>query len=167
MPAPGTGPRPGGWETLLYTTHWFGSPLIQQEIMWRRFPTSIFTWHSAYLFVKTPTEADAPSSFSLLFPLLLRRFDAFSCHGLPELLPPNMSLPFCRLPVPYVKQTYGIPPKSILSSSSWLFHWPSSLKLSPITLVWIRESSIRMWPAPYCLFRGNDCSKLRHARLRL
>jgi hypothetical protein len=33
--------------------------------------------------------------------------------------------------------------------------------------MWIWESSICMWPAPYCLFRGNDCRKVGHDRLRL
>ena len=74
-----------------------------------------------------------------------------SGHGLPDLLPPTMSLTFYRLPVSYVKQTYVIPPKSILPSIPRFSHVLLPLKRPPITLFGIRASStLARWPA-HCL----------------
>ena len=74
-----------------------------------------------------------------------------SGHGLPDLLPPTTSLTFCSLPVPYMKQTYVIPPKTILPSTPRFSHGLLLLKRPPITLLGIRASSaLTRWPA-HCL----------------
>jgi hypothetical protein len=67
--------------------------------------------------------------------LLLRRFDAFSGHGLPDHFPPSFFLPCCSLPLPYRQQIYKNPtpvgfPKRLLPPER------------PPTFLRIRESAV-------------------------
>ena len=65
-----------------------------------------------------------------LFLLFLWFFGQFSGCGLPDLLPATFSRPCCRLPVPYLKEAYGILPNNIVPSTSRLSHVPSSSEVS-------------------------------------
>jgi hypothetical protein len=64
------------------------------------------------------------------FLLLLWRFDPFSEHGLPDLLPPTFLVASCCLRFPCLEQIDGFPPNIILPSTSMLSHWPSSSETS-------------------------------------
>jgi len=74
-----------------------------------------------------------------------------SGHGLPDLLPPTTSLTFCNLPVPYMKQTYVIPPKSILPSTPRFSHGLLLLQRPFNTILGIRASSTLTRLPAHCL----------------
>jgi hypothetical protein len=100
--------------------------------------------------------------------VILWRFVQFSCHGLPDLLPPTFCLPCCCLPVPYIEKIYDVLPNSILlstsrlskglcsslpsvTSSSILSKWPAHCSLP-----WLRMLKASQW---YLLI-------VLHARIR-
>jgi hypothetical protein len=77
-------------------------------------------------------------------------FSPLSGHGLPDLLPPKISLPSCRLPVLYLKVIYGIPPNSLLPSASRLSYVSYSSKTYSNFLYENHPSTT--WPARRGLF---------------